>query len=184
VLTKLSGIKKATELKRFKNIKVNKKIGDRCLFAKNGGLSVFNIILFNTDRPKLLADIRRLEQMVSIETELTQKKAEEVIKKKNASSTGNGKGSKTATKTATATAATKNKSAKTASGAQEVKSIKKLRGKKRPSKKATTHKPASQPAAKKIATKKSGGTTKRSSVKGRSAAQRSTSAEFVEIDGV
>ena len=68
-LTKLTGIKKVQELKSFYNIKINKKVGDRCLFAKNGGQSVFNIMLFNKDRSKLLADIRRLEQTIEIETE-------------------------------------------------------------------------------------------------------------------
>jgi len=67
-LEKLTGIKKAQELKSFKRIYINKKIGDSCKYAKNGGSSVFNIILFNKDRSKLLADIRRLEQMIDIET--------------------------------------------------------------------------------------------------------------------
>lgn len=67
-LTKLIGIKKAEELKSFYKITVNKKIGDMCRYAKNGGASVFNIILTNKSRPKLLADIRRLEQMIKIET--------------------------------------------------------------------------------------------------------------------
>lgn len=67
-LTKLTGIKRARELESFKEIHINKKIGDLCTFAKNGGSSVFNIILFNKDRSKLLADIRRLEQMVEMQT--------------------------------------------------------------------------------------------------------------------
>jgi biotin carboxylase len=68
-LTKLTGIKRAQELVSFKEISVNKKIGDMCTYAKNGGTSVFNIILFNPTRSELLADIRRLEQMIEIETE-------------------------------------------------------------------------------------------------------------------
>ncbi len=67
-LTKLKGIMKAQELKSFKKIYINKKIGDWCTYAKNGGSSVFNIIMFNKDRSKLLADIRRLEQMIQINT--------------------------------------------------------------------------------------------------------------------
>lgn len=67
-LTKLKGIKKIQQLKSFKEMMVNKKIGDRCRYAKNNGSSVFNIIMFNKDRSKLLADIRRVEQMVVIET--------------------------------------------------------------------------------------------------------------------
>ena len=67
-LTKLTGIKRSQELASFKEISVNKKIGDMCTYAKNGGTSVFNILLFNPERSELLADIRRLEQMVEIET--------------------------------------------------------------------------------------------------------------------
>lgn len=66
-ITKLSGIKKAQELKSCKKMFINKKIGDMCRFAKHGGSSVFNIILFNRSRANLLADIRRLEQMIDIE---------------------------------------------------------------------------------------------------------------------
>ncbi len=68
-LTKLTGIKRAQELASFKQITVNKKIGDQCNFAKNGGTGIFNIILFNPDRSELLADIHRLEQMIEIEVE-------------------------------------------------------------------------------------------------------------------
>ena len=64
----ITGIKKAQELKSFHHINIHKKVGDRAVFAKNGGKSVFNIILHNKDRSKLLADIRRLEQAVKIET--------------------------------------------------------------------------------------------------------------------
>ena len=68
VLTKLTGIKKVQELKSFYHIKTHKKLGDRCLYAKNGGQSVFNIMLFNKERSRLLADIRRLEKFINIET--------------------------------------------------------------------------------------------------------------------
>lgn len=68
-ITTLTGTKKAQQLDSFYEITINKKIGDRAIYAKNGGKSVFNIILFNKERSKLLADIRRLEQMVKIETE-------------------------------------------------------------------------------------------------------------------
>jgi len=68
-IIKLTGIKKAQELKSFKSIMIRKGAGDRNVFAKNGGKSIFNITLFNPDRSKLLADIRRLETMINIETE-------------------------------------------------------------------------------------------------------------------
>jgi len=64
----ITGIKKAQKLKSFHQINIHKKVGDRAVFAKNGGKSVFNIILHNKDRSKLLADIRRLESFVKIET--------------------------------------------------------------------------------------------------------------------
>lgn len=65
-LTRLKGIKKIQELKSFVDILVNKKIGDRCRFAKNGGKAVFTVTLYNKERSKLLADIRRVEQLVDI----------------------------------------------------------------------------------------------------------------------
>lgn len=67
-LTKLTGIKKAQGLASFKKLYQNKKIGDQCQFAKHGGSSVFDIILFHEKRSELLADIRRLEKYVNIET--------------------------------------------------------------------------------------------------------------------
>lgn len=66
VVTEMKGIKKIEELESFHSITVNKKIGDRAIFARNGGRSIFNVFLYNADRSTLLADIRRLEQMVEI----------------------------------------------------------------------------------------------------------------------
>ncbi len=43
-----------------------KKIGDKATFARNGGRSVFNLFLYNTERSKLLADIRRVEKLVEV----------------------------------------------------------------------------------------------------------------------
>lgn len=68
ILTNLIGIKKAESLDSFQKIVINKKVGDKCTYAKHGGGSVFNIILFNKQRSQLLADVRRLEQMIKIET--------------------------------------------------------------------------------------------------------------------
>jgi len=65
----IKGVKKLSELKSFYHISVNKKIGDKAIFAKNGGKSVFNLTLFNKDRSKLLADVRRMEQSVVIDVE-------------------------------------------------------------------------------------------------------------------
>lgn len=66
IITELKGIKKIRELSSFREIVVNKKVGDRARFAKNGGKSVFNVTLYNKDRSKLLADIRRMEKSVHI----------------------------------------------------------------------------------------------------------------------
>ncbi len=68
-LTQLTGIKRTQNLKSFQQIRVNKKIGDVCTYAKNGGTCVFDILLFNPTRSELLADIRRLEQTIKIEVE-------------------------------------------------------------------------------------------------------------------
>jgi len=65
-ITKLKGIKKIRELKSVVDIVVNKKVGDRCIFAKNGGKAVFSVTLYNKERAKLLADIRRVEKLIDI----------------------------------------------------------------------------------------------------------------------
>jgi biotin carboxylase len=65
-ITELKGIKKIEELESFHKIVVNKKVGDRAVFARNGGRSVFNLFMYNADRAKLLADIRRAEKLVHI----------------------------------------------------------------------------------------------------------------------
>ncbi|MCD5381289.1 MAG: ATP-grasp domain-containing protein [Candidatus Pacebacteria bacterium] len=65
-ITEMKGIKKIEELESFHMIDVSKKIGDRATFARNGGKSVFNLFMYNADRSKLLADIRRVEQLVHI----------------------------------------------------------------------------------------------------------------------
>lgn len=66
VILQLKGIKKIQGLGSFVGINVSKKVGDRCYFAKNGGKAVFTVTLYNRDRSKLLADIRRVEQLVQI----------------------------------------------------------------------------------------------------------------------
>lgn len=72
VITEMKGIKKIEELESFHSIIINKKLGDRAVFARNGGRSIFNVFLYNAERSQLLADIRRIEQMVKIRV---QKKA-------------------------------------------------------------------------------------------------------------
>ena len=65
-ITELKGVKKIETLDSFHSMNVNKKVGDRAVFAKNGGRSIFNVFLYNKDRSKLLADIRRIEQGVKV----------------------------------------------------------------------------------------------------------------------
>ncbi len=69
LITAIAGVKKSQLLKSFHSIKINKKVGDRAVFAKHGGKDIFNITFFNKDRSGLLADIRRFEQMLKVETE-------------------------------------------------------------------------------------------------------------------
>ena len=65
-IIEMKGIKKIETLKSFHHIAINKKVGDRAIFARNGGRSIFNVFLYNAERSKLLADIRRLEKLVKI----------------------------------------------------------------------------------------------------------------------
>lgn len=66
VIVEMKGIKRIEKLESFHSIVMNKKIGDRAVFARNGGRSIFNLFLYNVDRSKLLADMRRVEQLVEI----------------------------------------------------------------------------------------------------------------------
>jgi biotin carboxylase len=74
-LISLEGINKIRKLESFSSIRIKKKIGDMCDFARNGDDPVFDIVLFNKNRSKLLADIRRLEQTVDIKVQKAGTKA-------------------------------------------------------------------------------------------------------------
>jgi D-alanine-D-alanine ligase-like ATP-grasp enzyme len=77
VIREMKGIKKIEQLESFHSITVNKKVGDKAIYASNGGRAVFILYLYNADRSKLLADIRRIEQMVEVKvTRNTNKKVE------------------------------------------------------------------------------------------------------------
>lgn len=65
-ITEMRGIKKIEDLDSFHKIEIGKKVGNRAIFARNGGRAVFKLFLSNADRSKLLADIRRVEQMVEV----------------------------------------------------------------------------------------------------------------------
>ena len=87
-IVEMKGVKKIEDLESFYSIKINKKIGDRAVFARNAGRSIFNLFLYNQDRSKLLADIRRVEKMVKIKVADRKRKpaakkvAKKVVKKK------------------------------------------------------------------------------------------------------
>ncbi len=66
-LTRLKGIKKIQELGSFVDLILEKKLGDYCRFARNGGKAVFKVTLYNKERSKLLADIRRVEKLIDIQ---------------------------------------------------------------------------------------------------------------------
>ena len=66
LITEMKGIKRVEQLESFHHVVVNKKVGDKATFARNGGRSVFNLFLYNDERSKLLADIRRVEKMIEV----------------------------------------------------------------------------------------------------------------------
>lgn len=66
-ITSIKGRQNVQKLESFHDISFKKEVGDRATYAKNGGKSVLNVILFNQDRSQLFADIRRMEQMIKIE---------------------------------------------------------------------------------------------------------------------
>ncbi len=67
-LQSLEGVNKVRRLESFKRIKINKKSGDMCDFARNGDDPVLDLVLFNKKRSDLLADIRRVETAIKIKT--------------------------------------------------------------------------------------------------------------------
>ncbi len=69
VIKSITGIKKVNELRSFHSAKNNKKVGEKAVFAKHGGKEILRVILFNEERSKLLADIRRCEKTVKITTD-------------------------------------------------------------------------------------------------------------------
>jgi len=74
VISKITGIKKAAQLESFHEVVQLQHKGDRARFAKNGGKYVFRVTLFNKDKSQFIADKRKLEKMVHIETVSTKKK--------------------------------------------------------------------------------------------------------------
>ncbi|MDQ3158604.1 MAG: ATP-grasp domain-containing protein, partial [bacterium] len=61
------GLRKIQRLESVLRVDQNRKVGDKAVFARNGGGSIFNIYLSNKDRSDLLADMRRVEKFLEIE---------------------------------------------------------------------------------------------------------------------
>jgi biotin carboxylase len=68
-LDTIKGLKKLRELESYVGATIMKKKGDMCLYAKNGGSVVIEITLYNKERARLQADIRRMEKSVEIVVE-------------------------------------------------------------------------------------------------------------------
>jgi hypothetical protein len=68
IITKVKGIKKIQQLESIVSLTQELKVGDRTKYAKNGGMCVVRVLLFNKDRSRLWADIRRIEQTLDIQT--------------------------------------------------------------------------------------------------------------------
>jgi hypothetical protein len=66
LIEKVTGVKKVQSLASYYDIDINLKTGQRAYYSKNGGKGVFDLTLYNDDRTKLLADMRRVEKMVKI----------------------------------------------------------------------------------------------------------------------
>lgn len=66
-LVTIDGLKKIPKLDSFQNLDIKIKTGGMCKFAKNGGGSVFDVTLAHKLRSQVLADIRRIEQVINIE---------------------------------------------------------------------------------------------------------------------
>lgn len=71
VLTDISGSTKIRKLDSFVSMVIEKGVGDEVQFAKHGDGPIVKLVLFNSDRSGLLADIRRAEQGLVLETKPT-----------------------------------------------------------------------------------------------------------------
>ena len=115
VVEQLHGIRKLKELPSFKQIDVKVKVGDRVYFAKNGGGGIFDLTLYNENHPHLLADIRRVEQLVKVHVKDRKKKVSSEVRVVQGAAKKLAK--KTATKKTTkAVGATEKKGTKKATG--------------------------------------------------------------------
>ena len=73
-LVNIVGINKIRKLESYTSIKMYKQKGDMCDFARNGDDPVFDLVLFNKNRSKILADIRRVEKGIDIQVSRVKRK--------------------------------------------------------------------------------------------------------------
>ncbi len=73
-LVNIKGINKAKKLESYQNMFTYKKKGDMCDFARNGDDAVFDLVLFNVKRSKVLADVRRVEKSIDIQVSSQKRK--------------------------------------------------------------------------------------------------------------
>ncbi len=66
VIKQISGMKFISELDSVIDISVKLKVGDKVVYAKNGGKGIFDLTMYNSDRASLLADIRRIEKNIKV----------------------------------------------------------------------------------------------------------------------
>lgn len=69
VLKAVRGLDKTKQLASFTYVTQRTAIGDRALFAKNGGDVVLNVMLSHPDKAQLEADIAAMEAAIVLETE-------------------------------------------------------------------------------------------------------------------
>ncbi len=73
-LVNIKGINKLKKLESYQSLMTYKKKGDMCDFARNGDDSVFDVVLFNKKRSKVLADVRRSEKSINIQVSVPKRR--------------------------------------------------------------------------------------------------------------
>ncbi len=75
IVKKINGLGKLRQLESYEKHRVEIQVGNVSRFARNGGVAVLYLILFNKKRSDLLADIRRAEKAIKIEVGPMRQKA-------------------------------------------------------------------------------------------------------------
>ena len=66
IIKKISGLRNVEKYESVKKVRQKLKVGEKVVFAKNGGTGVVDITLFHFDRSQILADIRRIEKTLKV----------------------------------------------------------------------------------------------------------------------